>query len=98
MQQVERAFMLWSSGEYDPVDDQGFPVPFSSDWWKDKTDEIMESFDNASPKTWSAIVSGAQKYIGMYRKRAGNLSSKGIVMKYLYGASGCARCFDAEDG
>ena len=96
--QVERAFMLWSSGEYNPLDEQGNPIPFSGSQWKDKTNEIMESLDRTSKKTWSTIISRALEYVGKYKKTTGNLSSKGIYLRHAYGVSGRARCFDEEDG
>jgi hypothetical protein len=97
--QVERAFKLWSSGEYEPLDSNGHPVPFSASRWKDKTDEIMESLGKTSPKTWAAIISKSKEYVGKYKKKTGRHSSKGIVLKHIYGVSGHVRCFDeAEDG
>jgi hypothetical protein len=81
MFQVEQAFRLWSTGEYNPDG-----LRFAASEWASQTQDILVSIKKLKDRTWQQIVIRAMKEMGKHRKLSGYGSQH--INRMVAGCSG----------
>lgn len=88
---VERAFKLWSTGEFTLPDNKSLRK-FSTTLWMPITNEVMNSVDNVSAKRWVKIFELAERYIGAHKP----VTSKDVTCAQQGLLSGRATCYEPD--
>ena len=88
---VERAFKLWSTGEYTLPENKSLRK-FSASLWQSITNEVMNSVDKVSDKRWVKIFEAAERYIGAHKP----VSSMDVACAQQGLLSGRATCYEPD--